>query len=129
MKESIYKDGKKLGNIEFQKQTFQQHKEPISIKNIDINKIVVSYRVSFGKKGFKDFIGYKDAKNVRLLFIFLPKKSAFRKDFDETKSVSFLIKDDELLEKYNEIWGKVKNNPKKLFHSEPVCKVNLKFKS
>ena len=125
MKESIYKDGKKLGNIEFQKQTFQQHKEPISIKNIDINKIVVSYRVSFGKKGFKDFIGYKDAKNVRLLFIFLPKKSAFRKDFDETKSVSFLIKDDELLEKYNEIWGKVKNNPKKLFHSEPVCNEKL----
>ena len=25
----------------------------------------------------------------------------------------FLIKDDELLEKYNEIWGKVKNNLKK----------------
>ena len=58
MKESIYKIGKKLGNIEFQNQTFHQHKEPISIKNIDINKIVVSYRVSFGKKGFK---------NIRLL--------------------------------------------------------------
>ena len=29
---------------------------------------------------------------------------AYRKDFDETKSLSFLIKDDELLEKYNEIW-------------------------
>ena len=29
--------------------------------------------------------------------------SAYRKDFDETKYMSFLIKDDELLEKYNEI--------------------------
>ena len=32
--------------------------------------------------------------------------SAYNKDFDETKYISFLIKDDELLEKYNEIWEK-----------------------
>ena len=43
------------------------------MKNIDINKIVVSNKVSFCKKGFKYFIGYKDAKKVRLLCIFLPK--------------------------------------------------------
>ena len=34
--------------------------------------------------------------------------------------MSFLIKDDELLEKYNEIWEKVSNSIKKIFHSEPV---------
>ena len=32
--------------------------------------------------------------------------------------MSFLIKDDELLEKYNEIWKKVKNSIKKEFDSE-----------
>ena len=32
--------------------------------------------------------------------------SAYRRDFNETKYITFLIKDDELLEKYNEIWGK-----------------------
>ena len=32
----------------------------------------------------------------------------------------FLIKDDELLEKYNEIWEKVKYSIKKEFGSEPV---------
>ena len=52
----------KLGDIEIQKQKFHQHKGPISIKNIDINKIVVSNKVSFGKNGFKYFIGDKDAK-------------------------------------------------------------------
>ena len=46
--------------------------------------------------------------------------SAYRRDFDETKYISFLIKDDELLEKYNEIWEKVKNSLKKEFDSEPV---------
>ena len=39
--------------------------------------------------------------------------------------MSFLIKDDELLEKYNEILEKVKNNLKILFHSEPVCNEKL----
>ena len=32
--------------------------------------------------------------------------SAYRRDFDETKYISFLIKDDVLLEKHNEIWEK-----------------------
>ena len=29
---------------------------------------------------------------------------AYRRDFGETKYISFLVKDGELLEKYNEIW-------------------------
>ena len=36
--------------------------------------------------------------------------------------MSFLIKDDKLLEKYNEIWEKVKSIIKKEFASEPVYK-------
>ena len=39
--------------------------------------------------------------------------TAYRKDFDETKYMSFLKKDGELLKKYNEIWEKVKNSLKK----------------
>ena len=46
--------------------------------------------------------------------------SAYRRDFDKTKYVSVLIKDDEILEKCNEIWEKVKNSIKKEFDSEPV---------
>ena len=77
--------------------------------------------VSFNKKGFKYLIGYKDDKKVRPLWISLRKMSAYRKDFDETKCMSFLIKDDELLEKYNEIWETVKNSINKEVDSEPVC--------
>ena len=50
--------------------------------------------------------------------------SGYRKDFDETKYISFLIKDDELLEKYSEIWEKVKNSLKKEFDNEPVYSEN-----
>ena len=39
--------------------------------------------------------------------------SAYRRDFDGTKHMSFLIKDGELLEKYNEICEKVSNSIKK----------------
>ena len=35
-------------------------------------------------------------------------------------NISFLIKDNELLEKYSEIWKKVKNSLKKEFDIEPV---------
>ena len=68
-----------------EKQKFHQHKRPISIKNIDIKNVVVSSKASFGKKDFKYFIGYKDAKQIKPLCIFLPKMKAYRRDFDETK--------------------------------------------
>ena len=80
------KKNMKFGNIEIQK---QKHKGPISIKTIEINKIVVSNRFSFGKKRFKYIISYKDSKKVKPLCIFLPKISAYRKDFDETKYIPF----------------------------------------
>ena len=46
--------------------------------------------------------------------------TAYRKDFDENKYMSFLIKDNKLLEKYNEIWKKVSNAIKKERESNPV---------
>ena len=106
--------------LKSKKQKFHQHKRPISIKNIDTNKIVISNKVSFCKKGFKYFIDYKDAKKTRPLGMFLPKMSAYRRDFDGNKYISLLTKDDELLEKYNEIWEMVQNSIKKEFDSEPA---------
>ena len=46
--------------------------------------------------------------------------SAYRKDFGKTKCMSFFIKDEKLLEKYNEIWKKVSNIIRKEFDSKPV---------
>ena len=49
------------------------------------------------KKDFKYFMDYKDAKKTRSLCIFFIKVSVYRKNFDEIKYMSFLIKDNELL--------------------------------
>ena len=65
----------KFGNTEIEKQKFHQHKKPASMKKINIDKIVVSNKVSFGKKPFKYFIGYKDFKKISPLCIFLPKNA------------------------------------------------------
>ena len=48
----------------------------------------------------------------------LSKMSACIRDFDETKYISFLIKNEELLEKYNEIWDKISNTVKKGLNSQ-----------
>ena len=45
---------------------------------------------------------------------------AYGRDFNETKHISFWIKDDKLLEKRNEIWEKVKSSIKKKFVNKPV---------
>ena len=47
----------------------------------------------------------------------------YKRDFDKTKCMSFLIKAENFLEKYNEILEKVSNNIKKV-NSEPVHRKN-----
>ena len=79
----------KFRDIEIHNQTFHQHKEPISIKNVDVDKIVVSNKASFCKRGFKYFIGYKKVSKIRPLCVFVPKTSAYKQDFDETKYCRF----------------------------------------
>ena len=59
---------------------FTNIKDLFSIKNIDVNKTVVSNKVSFGKKGLKYLICYKDAKKIDLYVYFSQKMSAYRKN-------------------------------------------------
>ena len=51
------------------------------------------------KNIYKYFICEKDNKKVRPFCVMLPKKNEHRKKISETKCMSFLIKDDELLKK------------------------------
>ena len=59
-------------------------------------------------------------KKIRPLCIFSPKMSAYWRNFDKTTWMSFLIKDETFLEKYNEIWKKVSIIIKNEFDSKPV---------
>ena len=90
--------------------------------DVDIEKVLASKNISFGEKNFKYFIGYLyDNHKVKPLYITLPKTSAYLKGYDgQTKWMHFLIEDDDLLEKYNTIWGKVSADTKKEFDNQAV---------
>ena len=65
-------------------------------------------------------------KRLKLdLYVYFFQKWVPIEDFNGTKCTSFLLKDDELLEKYDEIWEKIKNNIKKEFASQPVYNENI----
>ena len=58
--------------------------------------------------------------------------SEYRRDFDKTKIISFLIKNEKLLEKYNKFCKNVSNIIKKEFDSKPIynekyLKVKVKY--
>ena len=94
--------------------------------DIDIEKVLVSNKISFGEKNYKYFIGYLyNGNKVKPLNIMLPKTSSYVKSYDgHTKWMYFLIEDEDLLEKYNTIWDKVSADINKEFDSEPVCNKN-----
>ena len=50
------------------KNNFYSQKNLILIDDLDISKIILSNKVSFGKKGFKYFIGYKDNETKYMSF-------------------------------------------------------------
>ena len=90
--------------------------------NVDIEKVLVSNKISFGEKNYKYFFGYLyNGNKFKTLNIMLPKTNAYVKSYDgQTKWMYFLIEDDDLSEKYNIIWDKVNADIKKEFDSEEV---------
>ena len=70
---------------------------------------------------FKYFIGYKEGEIVKPLSIILSQMSGYIKYFENgCKNISFVIKDDDVLDKCNEIWDKIKEKLNMKFHSMPV---------
>ena len=104
-------------NIEIEKNKFYCHKAPIFSKDVEIGILLVSNKISFGEKNYKYFIGYLYNDNKgKPLHIMLLKTSAYVTSFDgQTKWMYFLIKDDDLSEKFITIWDKFSADIKKNF--------------
>ena len=89
--------------------------------SIIVDQIVVSDKFKHNNEGFKYFIGYLEGEIVKPLCIILPQMSGYIKYFENGgKNMSFLIKDDEVWEKYSKIWDAIKNKLGIKFHSESV---------
>ena len=89
-----------FGNIVIEKNKFYCHKTPIFLRDLDIEKVLVSNKIYFGEKNYKYFIGYLyNVNKVKPLNIMLSKTNAYIKSYDgQSKWMYFLIADDDLLE-------------------------------
>ena len=111
----------KFDNIRVNKKEFHKSKQPINLDLVNVDQIVVSDKFKHSDDGFKYFIGYKEGEIVKPLCIILPQMTGYIKYFENGgKNMSFVIKDDDVLDKYNEIWDKIKETLSIKFHSMPV---------
>ena len=111
----------KFDNIRVNKKEFHKSKQPINLDLINVDQIVISDKFKYSDDGFKYFIGYKEGEIVKPLCIILPQMTGYIKYFENGgKNMSFVIKDDDVLDKYNEIWDKIKETLSIKFHSAPV---------
>ena len=111
----------KFGSVRVNKKEFHKSKYAVDLHLVYVDEIVVSAKFRHNDDGFKCFIGYKDGELVKLLCIILPQMTGYMKYFENgEKNVSFVIKDDDVLDKYNEIWYKIKETLNIKFHSADV---------
>ena len=94
----------KFNNIRLNKKEFHKSKEPIDLMSVNVDQIVVSGKFKHSDEDFKYFIGYQEGEIVEQLCIILPQMNGYIKYFENGgKKMSFLIKDNEVLDKYNKI--------------------------
>ena len=92
----------KFDNIKVNKKEFHKFKQPIKLDLANADQIVISDKFKHSDDGFKYFIGYKEVETVKPLCIILPQMNAYIKYFENGgKNMSFIIKDDDVLDKYN----------------------------
>ena len=76
------------------KSNFYESKILFNIDEIDVNKILVSKKETYGKKGsLKHFIGYNDDDVIRSLCIKLSQMIGYIKFFDSNKTMPFKVID------------------------------------
>ena len=96
-------------------------KQPIDLELVNIDQIVLPDKFKDSDDGFNYFIGYKESEIVKPLCIILPQMRGYKKYFENgRKNISFMVKNDDVLDKYNEIWDKIKGKLSIKFHSMPV---------
>ena len=119
---SINFDDKKIN-----KSSFYKNKKLFNIHDLDVNKILVSKKESYGtRNSLKYLIGYNDDDVIRSLCIKLPQMIGYVKHFDSNKTMSFKVSDNMLLRKYSKIWEKISNLMNIEFDSKPVYGDNEK---
>ncbi len=94
---NIHFDDKKVN-----KSNIYKNKKIFNIYYLDVNKILISKKESYGtKNSLKYFIGYNDDDVIRPLCIKLPQIIGYAKCFDSNKIMPLQVIDNKLLKNHN----------------------------
>ena len=77
---------------EIRKKIFYKNKKVFQTDNIDVNKILVSKKGTYGtKKSLKFFIEYNDNDVIRPLCLRLSQMTGYARKFNENATMSFRV--------------------------------------
>ena len=99
----------KFGDKEINRKEFYSSKQAIPLDSVDLDKIVVSSKWKIRDTTYKYLCGYLNNDVIQPLCVILPQMNGNIKYFDDGgKNMSFVTDDEEIYEKYNEIWEVVR---------------------
>ena len=111
----------KFGDKEVNKKEFYSSKQAIPLDSVDLDKIIVSSKWEISDTTYKYLCGYLDNDVIQPLCIILPRMNGYIKYFDDGgENVPFVTDDEEVYEKYNEIWKVVRKLSKLKFTAGPA---------
>ena len=111
----------KFGEKEINRKEFYSSKQAIPLDSVDLDKIVVSSKWKISDTTYKYLCGYLNDDVIQLLCVILPQMNGYIKYFgDGGKNMSFVTDDEEVYEKYKEIWEVVRKILKVKFTVGPV---------
>ena len=121
---SINFDDKKIKISDFYK---NKNKKIFNINGIDVNNILVSKKVSYGKNNsFKYFTGYNDNDIITPSFVKHPQTTSYINKFKDKKTkttttttIYLMVKDKQHFKNYNKIWEKIESLMRKKFDRKP----------
>ena len=107
-----------FNNVRVSKKEFHKSKQPINLDLIKVDQIVISDKFKQSDDCFRYFFSYKEDGIVKPLCIILPQMNGYIKYLESSgKNMSFVVKNDDVSDIYNEIWDKIKNTLNITFHS------------
>ena len=110
-----------FGDKEINRKEFYSSKQTIPLDSVDSDQIVVSNKWKINDTTYKYLCGYLNNDVIQPICVILPQLNGYIKYFDDGgKNMSFVTDDEEVYEKYNEIWEVVRKLLKVKFTVGPV---------
>ena len=111
----------KFGDKEINKKEFYSSKQAILLDSVDLDKIVVSSKWKINETTYKYLCGYLNNDVIQPLCVILPQMNGYIKYFDNDGiNMTFVSENEEVYDKYNEIWEVIRKFLKAKFTANPV---------